>query len=209
MELDLRNLIFSLSGFKTETELEKNLLEQNLSLEEYLKNEDAIQCFKDMKTNAQKYFNRDKIKQLIKYITEIPKENEYNIGYKYPYVASEMLKSAGERIQDMIVFTEEEFNKKYKKETDDKLNEKNQTIENHPENEINEVKEKDPENQKEEEEHKENKENEIKTEIKEEKKGKNILIEIEDSNDKKETNKKFKEDSIEKEKDTKVEKRKN
>ena len=65
-------------------------------------------------TNAQKYFDRDKIKQLIKYITQVPKENEYNIGYKYPYVASEMLKSAGERIQDMIVFTEEEFKKKYK-----------------------------------------------------------------------------------------------
>ena len=162
MELDLRNLIFSLSGFKPETELEKNLSEQNLSLEEYLKKEDAIQCFKDMKTNAQKYFDRDKIKQLIKYITEVPKENEYNIGYKYPYVASEMLKSAGERIQDMIVFTEEEFNKKYKKEVDEKVNEKNKSTENTPENEKIEEKEKVQEN-KEEEEHKEN---EINTNIK-------------------------------------------
>ena len=204
MELDLRNLIFSLSGFKPETELEKNLSEQNLSLEEYLKKEDAIQCFKDMKTNAQKYFDRDKIKQLIKYITEVPKENEYNIGYKYPYVASEMLKSAGERIQDMIVFTEEEFNKKYKKEVDEKVNEKNKSTENTPENEKVEEKEKVQENKEEE----KQKENEINTNIKEEKKGKNILIEIEDSNDTKESNKKLKEDSIKKEKEIKVEKRK-
>ena len=186
MELDLRNLIFSLSGFRPETELEKTLSEQNLSLEEYLKKEDAIQCFKDMKKNAQNYFDRDKIKQLIKYITEEPKENEYNIGYKYPYVASEMLKSAGERIQEMIVFTEEELNKKYKTEVEEKKDDKNDINENHPENEKSEVKEDNQESKKEGEEYKEN---DTKNETKDEKKGKNIIIEIENSNDTKETKK--------------------
>ena len=205
MELDLRNLIFSLSGFRPETELEKTLSEQNLSLEEYLKKEDAIQCFKDMKKNAQNYFDRDKIKQLIKYITEEPKENEYNIGYKYPYVASEMLKSAGERIQEMIVFTEEEFNKKYKTEVEEKKDDKNDINENHPENEKSEVKEDNQESKKEGEEYKEN---DTKNETKDEKKGKNIIIEIENSNDTKETKKKIEEDPIEKEKNTKIEKRK-
>ena len=43
--------------------------------------------------------------------TEEPKEDEYNVGYKYPYVACEMLKKAPKRIQDMIILPEEEFNK--------------------------------------------------------------------------------------------------
>ena len=186
MQFDIRNLLFSLSGFMPETELEKNLSEKNLSLEEYLKKEEAIQCFKDMKKNAQNYFTRDKIRQLIKYITEEPEEDEFNRGYQYPYVASEMLKSAGERIQEMIVFSKEEFNKKYKIEINDKISNKENSL----------IKEEKKEENKEDkiEEHKEN---EIKEEIKDEKvlvKNKDITIEIIDENSKENSFGKEKED---------------
>jgi len=197
MNFDIRNLLFNISGFRPETKLEKNLLDKNISLEEYLQKEEAIQCFKDMKDNAQKYFDRNKIKQLIKYITEEPKEDEYNIGYKYPYVASQMLKSADERIQEMIIFPEEEFNKKYNKE----LNDKKPDNENRSENEINTNEEKNEDNKEEIEEHKEN-------EIKEEKKGKNLVIEINDSNDTKERNKKLEEEFFEDDKNIKKDNRK-
>ena len=215
MELDLKNLLFTLSGFRPETELEKILGEQNLSLEEYLKNEEAIQCFKDMKKNAQKYFDRNKIKQLIKYITEEPKEDEYNIGYKYPYVACEMLKSAGARIQEMIIFSEDEFNQKYNVEMIDKkedinLNKKTDEINTNSEDKkeenelINEKNKLGIEEKSEEEKEEEkiinnnnNKQNEIKMEIetKNEKKDKNLIIEIKDNNKEKEISEKSEEDS--------------
>ena len=116
LRLDINNILSSFQMIRPETELEKKLKDQNLPLEEYLQEEDAIQCFKDMKPNTKKYFNKDKIKQLIKYITEEPKEDDYKKGHKYPYISCMLLLSAPEKIQDMIVLPEEDFNEKYKNE---------------------------------------------------------------------------------------------
>ena len=124
MNINLKALITSLTGFKEDTELEKSLTDPNLPLEEYLKKPDAVQCFQDMKSNAQKYFDRNKIIQLIKYITQEPKEDEYNKGYKFPYVASDMLRQAPKRIRDMLILPEDEFNKIYNiPNNDDKIKE--------------------------------------------------------------------------------------
>ena len=100
MELFVQKIqnILSSIGIKPETELENKLTDVNLILEEYLKNPQAIQCVQNMKENTRKYFDKNKIKQLIKYIIEIPKEDEYDKGYKYPYIACEMLKSSNPRI---------------------------------------------------------------------------------------------------------------
>ena len=68
MKSDTQNLSNKILDINQETELEKKLLDLNLNLEEYLNHPDALQCFKDMKENAQKYFDRNKIKELIKYI---------------------------------------------------------------------------------------------------------------------------------------------
>lgn len=215
MEFDLKNLLFSISGFRPDTELEKKLSDQNLPLEEYLQNDEAIQCFKDMKNNAKQYFDKTKIKQLIKYITEEPKENEYNVGYKYPYVAREMLKSAVPRIQEMIILPEEDYNKKYnieeKEKTEDQKDDQNTKEINLSSKDITEGNEEKPEeDKKEKEEAKEEERNindENKNEIKTEKKEKNLIIEIKDNNNERETLKKFKEDINEIE-DTKKEVRK-
>ena len=172
MELNIQALLSSISGIKLDTELEKNLTDPNLPLEEYLKNPEAIQCFQDMKKNAIKYFDRNKIKQLIRYITEEPKDDNYETGYKFPYTASEMLRLAGKRIQEMIVFTEEDFNNKYQEENNDKIIEKNLEINKASENKIEEPKKKNQENIKENKEQEKNEENKIedknKVEIKKE-----------------------------------------
>ena len=117
LRIDLSNLLSSFPMIRPETELEKQLKDQDITLEQYLQNDEAIQCFKDMKPNVKKYFTKEKIKQLIKYITEEPQEDEYNKGYKYPFIAKELLISANERILDMIVLSEDEFLKKYPNET--------------------------------------------------------------------------------------------
>ena len=172
MELNIQALLSSISGIKLDTELEKNLTDPNLPLEEYLKNPEAIQCFQDMKKNAIKYFDRNKIKQLIRYIIEEPKDDNYETGYKFPYAASEMLRLAGKRIQEMIVFTEEDFNNKYQEENNDKIIEKNLEINKASENKIEEPKKKNQENKKENKEQEKNEENKIedknKVEIKKE-----------------------------------------
>ena len=112
--LNLSSLLKGFSAFRPSTQLEAKLSDINYPLEEYLKDEEAIQCYKDMKPNAKKYFNKEKIKQLIKYITEEPENDDYLKAHKYPYVASEMLKSECDSIQDLFVLTEEEYNEKYK-----------------------------------------------------------------------------------------------
>ena len=77
MELTIQNVLNKISDVNQETELEKKLEDINLPLTEYLNHPDAIQCFQDMKKNAVKYFNSDKIKQLIKYITTLQKTMTY------------------------------------------------------------------------------------------------------------------------------------
>ena len=134
MESHIQNLLNSLS-LKSETELEKNL-SNDLPLEEYLKNPDAIQCFINMKENAQKYFDRNKMKQLIKYIIEIPKEDENNKKYNFPYIVSEMLKSANNRIKEMIIFPEEVFDKKINENKNEINENKNDKIEIKEEKEV-------------------------------------------------------------------------
>ena len=114
MELSLKTFLSSITGFTPETDLEKKLQDQSMPLNLYIGNHEAIQCFQDMKPNAVKYFDRNKIKQLIKYITEMPtKADDYDFGYSFPFKCCEMLKSAGKRIKDMIILTEADFNKEY------------------------------------------------------------------------------------------------
>ena len=215
MEFDLKNLLFSISGFRPDTGLEKKLSDQNLPLEEYLQNDEAIQCFKDMKNNVKQYFDKNKIKQLIKYITEEPKENDYNVGYKYPYVSREMLKSAVPRIQEMIILPEEDYNKKYnieeKEKTEDQKDDQNTKEINQSSKDITEGNEEKSEEDKKEKEETKKEEGNInddnKNEIKTKKIEKNLIIEIKDNNNERETLKKFKEDINEVE-DTKKEVRK-
>ena len=205
MELTIQNVLNKISDVNQETELEKKLEDINLPLTEYLNHPDAIQCFQDMKKNAVKYFNRDKIKQLIKYITTLPKKDDHNNGYKYPFIASEMLRTANERIKDMIIFSEEDYNNKYNIINDIKKEEGNSEQKSEVDNKLKEKSENNEEVQKRNENLKEKEanhegENKIdnKDEEKDKKNNKNDIIEIKE-NDTKDKNGNLKKEENKKE----------
>ena len=76
----------------------------------------VIESFKKMTKNGPKYSDRNKIKDLIKLITEFTtEEDKLN---KFPYLASEILIKSDKKIQDMIFLSEEEFNNLYNKENE-------------------------------------------------------------------------------------------
>ena len=130
LNLNLAQLLTRFSISKITTALEEKL-DENMPLEEYLKNEEAIQCYKDMNKNVQKYFDKSKIKKLIEYITVEPENDEYLRGHKYPYVASEILKTYVERIHDLFVMNDDEYKEKHNKKeevNEDDINTKDTLI---------------------------------------------------------------------------------
>ena len=89
-------------------------LNNNFALEEYLKDENAILCTKAMSKATKIYFTSEKIKHLIKFITEEPKEDDLLRGHKFPYVASEILKSDCPFILKRFILNEEEYYNEFK-----------------------------------------------------------------------------------------------
>ena len=198
INFDLAKLLQGLSFAKIPTKLEAKLVDENYPLEEYLKDSEAIQCYKDMNKNAKKYFNKNKIKQLIKYIIEEPKNDDYFIGHKYPYISCEMLKSECPYIQDLFVLTDDEYNEKYKNSE--------QSVEQKEKVEVKIIDEID-ENKKEEDkkDEEETKEEDKKDEEKEEDKNQRMDVKkyekMDETEDKEKEEKKGKKDEVEKEKD--------
>ena len=138
-------LLNILGKFKNSTKLEEKLIDLNYPLEEFLKDDEAIECYKNMEENTKKYFRPEIVKQLIKYITVEPENDDYLEGHKYPYIACEILKIDCPYIQDLFVLTEKEYNLKYnnknnnnennekkeeKKENNNNINQQKENIEN-------------------------------------------------------------------------------
>ena len=75
-----------------------------LTLEEILEEDEII---KDIKTNNDSqfinFFTNEKIKKLIDYSTKIPTKDEHNIGYKYPFNATEILCSECPNFQTILM----------------------------------------------------------------------------------------------------------
>ena len=105
----------NISDIISTTKLEKKLIDINFPLEEFLKDDEYIQCYKNMNSNLniKKYFTPEKIKKLIKFIIEEPENDDYFRGHKFPYIACELLKTDCPYIQDLFVLTNNEYNKKY------------------------------------------------------------------------------------------------
>ena len=100
-------------------------LNNDYPLEKYLENEDAIMCTRNMSDKVKKYFNSEIIKQLIKYITQEPEEDDLLKGHKFPYVASEILKSDCPFILQRFILSEKEYYNEYKEILDANNAEKN------------------------------------------------------------------------------------
>ena len=99
--------------------LEEKLEDTNYPLEEYLKDDEAVLCLKFMGKNTKKYFNSDKIKSLIKLITEEPEGEDPLRGHRFPYIASQILKSDCPFISKRFVLNEEEYDEEYPENNSD------------------------------------------------------------------------------------------
>ena len=119
--------------------LEDKLSNQNLPLEDFLKDDEAVSTTKFMGKNAKKYLNSEKIKKLIKLITEEPKEDDQLHGHKYPYVAYEILKLDCPFISKRFVLNEQEYHEEYPESPDDENGDWGLDFDIENENENNEI----------------------------------------------------------------------
>jgi len=119
--------------------LEDKLSNQNLPLEDFLKDDEAVSTTKFMGKNAKKYLNSEKIKKLIKLITEEPKEDDQLHGHKYPYVAYEILKLDCPFISKRFVLNEQEYHEEYPELPDDENGDWGLDFDIENENENNEI----------------------------------------------------------------------
>lgn len=80
------------SSFKSQPSesIEKLIKNPHTSIEDLLDDSDLIQECKNGNKNLMSYLTRDKIKELINFITVMPEEDEHNRGHKYPFLASEV-----------------------------------------------------------------------------------------------------------------------
>ena len=109
MESNEQEFLKKDSNPNKETEQNGNLIKQNDCIQRNMNYLNIVESFLEMTKNIPKYSDRIKIKELIKIFIEFPKEDEFNIEYRFPNIACESLLNADKRIQDMIFLYEEEF----------------------------------------------------------------------------------------------------
>ena len=101
------------SNFSQISLLEKKISDTDYPLEEFLKDDSAILCVESMGKKVEKYLNSEKIKKLIKLVTEEPEEEDQLRGHKFPYVACEILKSNCPFISKRFVLNEQEYDEEF------------------------------------------------------------------------------------------------
>ena len=99
------------------------LRNNELTLENILEEDEIIN---DLKFNTESEFlnfiTEDKIKKLIDYSTKLPISDTYDIGYKYPFNATEVLCSENENLQKKLMQEKPFISKEELKEKLDKVN---------------------------------------------------------------------------------------
>ena len=92
------------SSFKSQPSesIEKLLKKDNCTIEELLDDSDLLQECKNANKNLIAFLTRDKLKQLINFITVMPEEDEHKRGHKYPFIASEMFSCDMSDVIDMF-----------------------------------------------------------------------------------------------------------
>ena len=105
--------LFGRNFLRQSSSLEEKLNDKNYPLEDFLKDDEAISCIKLMGRNTKKYFDSERIKQLIKFIIEEPQEEDQLRGHKFPYIACEILKCDCPFISKRFVLNEQEYDELY------------------------------------------------------------------------------------------------
>ena len=80
--------------------VEDMLNNKECSVDKLLDDDDCLQEFKNFNDKLIKYFDHDKLKVLIDYITVMPLEDEHNRGHKYPFLAGEVFNCEINQILD-------------------------------------------------------------------------------------------------------------
>ena len=80
--------------------IEDMLNNKECSVDKLLDDDDCLQEFKNFNDKLIKYFDHDKLKVLIDYITVMPTEDEHNRGHKYPFLAGEVFNCEINQILD-------------------------------------------------------------------------------------------------------------
>ena len=104
--------------------IEKKLNSPNTTLEDLLEEEDIITEIRNQNQKLIDFFDENKIKNLVNYIIKEPKEDNELIGYKFPFIASEILNSDDDRILSYFINTKSELENinKYKTTNYDNIN---------------------------------------------------------------------------------------
>ena len=89
--------------------IEKKLNSPNTTLEDLLEEEDIITEIRNQNQKLIDFFDENKIKNLVNYIIKEPKEDNELIGYKFPFIASEILNSDDDRILSYFINTKSEL----------------------------------------------------------------------------------------------------
>ena len=115
------------SLFSINPQLEEKLSKNDCTLEEILDENDIINEIKKKNDKIKNFFNQDNIKKLIHYVIDEPSIDDEKIGYKYPYVSCEILKSELPFITDYFILNNNDYDKKHKNNNskDDKNNKEN------------------------------------------------------------------------------------
>ena len=122
--------------------LEDKLSNQNYPWEDFLKDDDAVKTTLYMGANTQKYLNSEKIKKLIKLITEEPKEDDQLHGHKFPFVASEILKLQCPFIAKRFVLNEKEYHEEFPHSSEEEIGDLDFDLEEKNDNENNNLEKK-------------------------------------------------------------------
>ena len=143
----LRNLGFHIGHKKkaaTSGELDKKISEnKNIPLEEILAEDSLIDEVQSQNKTLIKYFNKDKIKQMIDYIIkEPPNDDNHDIGHKFPWVCSQLFNIGDSNIMKYFLKTNQELEDEEKEENKDNNNIEDNNSSNIKINEIENKKEK-------------------------------------------------------------------
>ena len=106
---------------KPSESITKKLSEANTTLEDLLKEEELLQEFRSQNKDLIKFFNKEKIKEMLNYIIK-EQVDEQEKGYKFPFLCSQIFGLEIEDIMKYFFTTNKEMEESEKKEEQDDKN---------------------------------------------------------------------------------------
>jgi hypothetical protein len=110
--------------------LEEKLQKGDCKLEDLLDEPNIVFDLKTGNNKLFKFFNRDKIKKLIRYITIEAENDDQIIGHKYPFIANDILSADIPLISDYFVLNDNEYKEKNKSLNNEKEDEPKEEVDN-------------------------------------------------------------------------------